>query len=430
MVIQKKLANKIKTAPNTAGVYIFKDSIGEVLYIGKAIDLRKRLSYYTKFKEDLYAKTANFLELADKLNWIEVKSELEALLLEMNLIRTLKPKYNVLNKDDKRPLFVHFSNDMFPRVKTARLEIPGTGEFIGPFPSSQKLKMVMKRLRRIFPYCSCNANRKTPCMYADLGLCNPSPPTIKTPEEAKIYKKNITRLKMFLRGKIQTVVRQLEREMQEYSKELKFEEAQKTKNQIAAIEMLLSSEHRIADYLKDDIIYNHLRQSQNKSLATFLGIASVSRIEGYDIANTQGTNATASMVVFEEGLPNTSEYRKFKITRIKEANDPLMIYHTLRRRLTHEEWHEPDVILIDGGKSQVKAALKAISEFGKTIKTIGLAKRFEQLVVPEDGNFRVVTLPLDSPHLTLLRAVRDEAHRFSTTYHKKLREKALFSVER
>lgn len=427
MVIRAHLARKIASAPETPGIYIFKDKAGAVLYVGKAINLKKRLHYYTKDRSDLYAKTALFLGKAERLNWIVVSSELESLLLEMNLIRTLKPKYNSASKDDKRPLFIHITNDEYPRVKTARLEIPGTGEYFGPFPSSQKLKLIMKRLRHIFPYCSCSPQRKTPCMYADLGLCDPSPSAIKTKEEAKRYHSNIIRLKLFLRGKIGKVVKILEKEMKMYAKNLEYEKAHKTKMQINAVQELLSMNHNIADYLKDSLVENHLRESQNKELALFLGLEKVHRIEGYDIANTSGTNATASMVVFSNGIADKSEYRKFKITKIKGVNDPLMIYHTLSRRLTHPEWPKPDVILVDGGKTQVRAAVRALEEAGENVRVVGLAKRFEQIVLPKNGSYLVVTPPMDSPYLTLLRAVRDEAHRFTTTYHKKLRQKEMFS---
>jgi excinuclease ABC subunit C len=427
MVIRKALAAKIATAPQVPGVYIFKDRAGVVLYVGKAINLRKRLQYYAKDRKDLYAKTALFLEKTERLNWIVVNSELESLLLEMNLIRSLKPKYNAASKDDKRPLLVHISNDRYPRVRTARIEIPGTGDYFGPFPSSQKLRIIMKRLRRIFPYCSCTTHRKTPCMYADLGLCDPSPAAITTAEDARQYRKNITRLKLFLGGKISNVIAVLKKEMKGYSEKFEFEKAQKAKEQIQAIEELLVSSHSISEYLKDTLVRDHLRKAQNDNLAQFLGLSSVERIEGYDVANTAGTNPTASMVVFTNGIPDSSEYRKFKITMIKGANDPLMMYHTLTRRFNHPEWDKPNVILVDGGKTQVRAALKAIEESGLKIKVIGLAKRLEQIILPTKEGFSVQTPPLDSPFLTLLRAVRDEAHRFTTNYHKKLRQKEMFN---
>ena len=425
MVISHKLAQKIKRSPQTPGIYIYKNAIGEVLYVGKAINLKKRLLYYTKDEKDMIPKTALFLEQAASLNWIEVKSELEALLLEMNLIRTLKPKYNSVNKDDKRPLFVHITNDEYPRVKTARIEISGTGDYIGPFPSSKKLKSILRSLRRIFPFCTCGTKRKKPCMYADLGLCNPSPFSIKNKIEAKQYRSNITKIKYFLRGNVNKVLKLLEVEMNQNVKQLKFEKAQNLKEQINAINELLISQHHIGEYLNNEAISNNLQSSQHNSLAQFLGLNQMERIEGYDIANTSGTNSTASMVVFINGHSDTSQYRKFKVIRVSGPNDAQMIYDTLKRRFNHPEWNFPQLILVDGGKAQVSAAVKAIKQSNLNIPVIGLAKRFEQIIVPQYPGYKVITPPLDSPYLTLLRAVRDEAHRFTTTYHKKLRLKSM-----
>jgi excinuclease ABC subunit C len=426
MVIINSIYQKIQKAPKEAGVYIFKNKLGEVLYIGKAISLKNRLSYYTKNENELYPKVAKFLAQAHKLSWIVVRNDLEAILLEMNLIRSLKPKYNAISKDDKRPLYVWITNDKFPRVKTARIEVKGKGDYFGPFPSGYKMRKIMKSLRKIFPYCSCNINRKKSCLYADLGLCKPSPHLIKTKKEASEYKSNIRRLKYFLSGKIDKVIKILEKEMKTFSDSQEFEKADEIKTKITDINYLLSQKHNIEEYLENSTIKSHLIKSQNKALSNLLGMKKIRRIEGYDIANTSGENSTASMVVFEDGLANTSAYKRFKIKYTKGPNDPQMIYETLLRRFNHDEWNFPDLILVDGGKGQVKAACKASFDHGLNIKVIGIAKRLEQLVFMEDSNFRVETLAMDSPALILLKAVRDEAHRFATNYHKKLRNNKLF----
>jgi excinuclease ABC subunit C len=427
MLMQNNLAEKIKTkAPQAPGIYIFKNKIGQVLYIGKAINLKKRLNYYTRKKVDLFPKTAQFIKLAKKLEWIEVESDLQALLLEMNLIRTLKPKYNALNRDDKRPLYIWITNDEFPRVKTARIEIANTGDYFGPFPSGYKLKQIMKKLRQIFPYCSCNQRRKKPCMFADLGLC-----PMKTDSQGSMscnkaeYKKNIRRLKLFLNGKVAQVLKLLNKEMKQYSLTRKYELAQKSKVQIETINQLLTQNHKISDYLRNEALSHNLALSQLKSLQTFLNLPKLFRIEGYDIANISGKLTTASMVVFEHGFANSGKYRHFKIQDIKDANDPLMIYQTINRRLKHKNWGMPDLILVDGGITQVRAGQKAINENGLNIKVIGLSKRLEQIIIPNLKSYQKFSPPLDSPYLTLLRAVRDESHRFATNYHKKLRDKEM-----
>jgi len=424
-VLIPDLVSKIQNAPQNPGIYIFKDIDRRVLYIGKAINLRRRLAYYTKSEKDLIEKTSRFLKLAEFLEWIEVKNDIEALLLEMNLIRTLKPKYNIISKDDKRPLYLFISNDPIPRVKTARLEIPGTGTYIGPFPSGYKLAYLLKKLRRIFPYCSCSSKRKTPCMYADLGLC-PNPFTLNNPESRARYKRNINRLKLFLSGKINQVVRILEKEMKFYSEKLDFEKARELKNQIDAINIFINQPGSMSEYMQDFSVANLLQNKQWEETKLYFGLGKMERIEGFDIANISGQLATASMVVFENGYPNTSKYRRFRIKDIDHADDPLMIYQTISRRLNHTEWTMPDIMLIDGGKTQLRAAMKALKEKEVELLTIGITKRFEQIIVPYMDTFKVLNLSMDSPVLNLMRAIRDEAHRFTTTYHKNIRQKNMF----
>ena len=353
---------------------------------------------------------------------------MEAILLEMNLIRSLKPKYNIQNKDDKRPLFIYITNDELPRIKTSRTEIAGTGEFIGPFPSAVKLKEIMKALRRIFPYCSCSTKRKKSCLFVDLGLC-PNPMVLKSKAEKLAYKRNITRLKWFLKGQINYVLKLLQKNMLQASLKQEYEKAQYIKNQIDSIQNLLSNQHKIGQYLTNQSLSADLAKSRLKSLSTFLQIKNLDRIEGYDVSNLGGENATAAMIVFEKGLANTSAYRQFKIRNLKTPNDPAMIYEALIRRLKHPEWPYPNLILVDGGKTQVKAGFKALAQSNLQIPLIGLAKKWEQIVIPQEDSFKIITPPLDSPFLILLQAIRDEAHRFTTTHHKKLRQRQLINAK-
>ncbi|PIP53196.1 hypothetical protein COX08_02260 [Candidatus Beckwithbacteria bacterium CG23_combo_of_CG06-09_8_20_14_all_34_8] len=426
-VLVQKLIDKIHLAPSKPGVYIFKDSTGNVLYIGKAINLKRRLLYYTKNETDLYLKTAKFLKLALKLEWIVVKSDIESMLLEINLIRTLKPKYNFISKDDKRPLLIHITNDPIPRVKTARIEISGTGEYIGPFPSSYKLTYLLKKLRHVFPYCSCSSKRKHACMYVDLGLC-PNPFNLNTPAAKQKYTKSINRLKLLLHGKIDSVLNILNKELKIYANKLEYEKAAEIKKQIEAIESLRQQPISISNYFQDASISQQISKSQWHNTQLFFNIDKLIRIEGYDIANTSGTLPTASMVVFENAYPNTSLYRKFRIKNIIGPNDQLMIYDTLKRRFQHKEWDFPQIILIDGGITQTKATLKALGELDiNNIKVVGLAKRFERLTLISNDKLVYQSLAMDHPVLTLLRSIRDESHRFTTTYHKKLRSKSILN---
>lgn len=427
-LIPKSLVNKIKIAPQLPGVYIFKNETGEVLYIGKAINLRKRLLYYTKKEDQLYEKTAIFLRQSSRLDYIKVESDVEALLLEMNLIRTLKPKYNIISKDDKRPLYVLITNNPYPTVRTARIEIAGIGEYFGPFPSGYKLNFILKKLRKIFPYCSCTSKKKIKCNYADLKLC-PGPYHLLDQHQKHDYLQNIKKLKLFLKGNILKVITILEKEMIDYAKLEKFEEAANIKEQIDAIKNLTSQRFTINQYLDHANIRNEIFQKQWEATALYFKIPKLDRIEAYDIANTGGKLPTASMAVFENAFPNTSKYRRFKIRGFADQNDPEMIYQTLKRRFKHEDWPLAEIILIDGGITQLRAAKKAAKESGKDIIIISLAKKQERLFIPLNNKEIIYpNLAMDDPILTLMRSIRDEAHRFTTNYHKKLREKSIFKI--
>ncbi len=432
-MIEKSLYRQIQKSPKKAGIYIFKDSKGKPLYIGKAIRLRDRLLYYCKASDLLEPKTVNFLKQAKKLSLIEVESGLEAVLLEINLIRTLKPKYNLRSKDDKRPLLLLITKDEFPRIKLARTEIPGTGDYFGPFSSAKNLRFILKRIRAIFPFCTCSIKRKQPCLYVSLGLCQPSPVELdhsnisldQYNQNKLIYRKNITQIKLFLRGKIRVVKKQLFNEMNLACSKQDYNYASLIKKQINIIDDILKPSRNINDYLVSPSIETEIKKAQLNSLSHSLNLSQVYRIEGYDIANISGKFASSAMVVFEAGYPNTSQYRRFKIKGLNSPNDPLMIYQTLMRRFKHPDWDYPDLILVDGGITQVRAGLKALKDNNLHIALIGLAKRYQQIIIPNKSDYKTYTPPLDSPYFILLKAIQNEAHRFSTIYHKKLRLKGM-----
>jgi excinuclease ABC subunit C len=264
-------------------------------------------------------------------------------------------------------------------------------------------------------------------LYADLGLCHPSPPTITKQAQKEQYLANIRRLKLFLSGKTKQVARELTTQMRQASKAQDFETAALLRDQLSAIEALLTRPPSVATYLQSDVLAPHLPNLQVQAVARLLHTVSARRIEGYDIANLGGRLATASLVVFENGRPNPDQYRRFKVRLPESPNDPAMMRHVLARRFNHPEWELPQVILIDGGKAQVGAIRQLIATRKlPAIQLVGLAKREETLVIPastQDRKWDLVELPPEDPALTLLKAVRDEAHRFATTYHKLLRLK-------
>ncbi|OGD63901.1 hypothetical protein A2160_01605 [Candidatus Beckwithbacteria bacterium RBG_13_42_9] len=372
------VVKKLKKAPQKPGIYLFRDHRGQVLYVGKAINLRHRLSFYTRFAK-ASLKTQLFLAKAEKVNWIIVRSEIESLLLEMNLIKQLKPPYNLAGRDDKRPAYLVITKEALPKIKISRLP-KGKEDFFGPFPSLRKLHQILKALRPIFSFCTCQ-KPKNSCLYAKLGLCRPVPLATTSSGERQQYLKQIRQLKLFLSGRVKQVLANLNKEMKALSLNQDYEKAAQIRDQISAINELLARPPQIASYLASQVLQPNLPQARLQSLETLLCHKPIVRIEGYDVANLGGRLATASMVAFVNGMPDSSQYRRFKIRLPALPNDPAMISHALARRLKHREWPLPDLILIDGGKTQLSRCQKVINQPLK-IKLVGLAKREETLILP------------------------------------------------
>lgn len=293
----------------------------------------------------------------------------------------------------------------------------------------------MRILRRIFPFCSCKKNKQEgkPCLYWHIGLCNPSPRIIikQSPEVAlrqkRIYQKNIGYLTSFLKGKKLSLISRLKKEMETAAKNENFEDAAKTRDQIRRLEFITQPHRRIADYLANpnlliDQRQEELRQLYNRLKKYFDKLKwPLSRLEAYDVSNIKGKKATGSMIVFIDGEPEKSEYRRFKIRFKQTPNDIAMIKEVLKRRLAHQEWDYPNLILIDGGRGQVNAAYKILYQYKlEKIPIIGLVKRKEKVII-SGKKTKEVDFPKDSPALYLLKRLRDEAHRFALSYHRKLR---------
>lgn len=299
-------------------------------------------------------------------------------------------------------------------------------------------------MRKIFPFQSVINHEKRICLFNHLGLC-PCPPVFDSFEFKKIYRKNIQNLIKFLQGKKQQVIKNLEKERDALSKKEKYEEAKLVQRQINAILYITRPMHNAIEYehnpnLSDDLRKNEIDQLVKKLQINGVEIYKLDRIECYDISNTSGTNATGSMVVFTNGEKDTSQYRRFKIKLTQMPNDFAMIQEVLNRRLKHIEWPFPDLIIVDGGKGQISSAQKILNGHRLSIPLIGLAKREEEIVIPVatrpglarlqgqalKHSFIILNLPKDSISLHLLMRIRNEAHRFAITYHRKLRSK-LFS---
>lgn len=393
------------------------------MYVGKAKDLKNRVSSYFTSGE-LGLKTAQLVRQIYKIQIIQVESEIEALLLEVNFIKKYAPKYNIRLTDGKAyPLIRITKKHMFPAVLTARRMDDKKSLYFGPFPSASTVRMMLRLLRRVFPYVSVLNHPKRFCLYHHLGLC-PCPPMFENAQEKTMYAKTIKHIIDFLDGKTEKVIKDLKKERDSLTKNEEFELSAKVQKQIDAIFYITHSTHKPFEYETNPHLKEDLRMQEMQDLQHILGMNGIkiilpTRIECYDNSNFQGTNPTSSMVVLTNGEIDKSEYRKFKIKSVKGPNDFASMQEVLTRRLKHTEWPYPQLLVVDGGKGQVSAAMQAVGN----IPLIGLAKR-EEIIITSD--LKEIQLPKHSPALLLIRRIRDEAHRFAITYHRKLRSKQLF----
>lgn len=409
--------DQVKNLPQEPGIYQFWDKDGKLLYVGKAISLKKRVASYFQ-KKSLGAKTDLLVSKIADISHIKVFSEFEALLLEASLIRENQPFFNFAAKDDKSPIYIRITNDAIPIVETVRKPQKKKGEYIaGPFPSAKTTREVLRVIRRIFPYCHHKCTKKR-CLFVHLGLC-PYPYADK--ESATKYIKTIKNIKKLLAGGSKLLLTDLTREMQIFSKTQKFEEADAIKKQIQQLEYIQTTYHSPREFLEQPTLVDDLTLLRLKDLQTVLNLEKIpKRIECYDISNIGGKQATGSMVVFENGKPQKSEYRRFKIKLLNTPNDYEMLEQVLTRRFKND-WKIADVMIIDGGRGQLNAAAKVVNKFEIKTTLISIAKRLEEIYTTD--NVLPISLPKESPARQLAQALRDEAHRFAITYHRLLRSK-------
>jgi excinuclease ABC subunit C len=560
------ILNKIKHVPSKPGCYIFRDAEGKPLYVGKATNLRSRVRSYWRPSSNVGIRISRMLAKARDVDWIVTESELEALILECNLIKEHRPPYNVRLRDDKSYPYIIITKEPFPRVLFTRNPKRDAGRCFGPFSSAFAVRDTLRLLHRTFRLIPCGKSFtgepvQRPCLYYHLGRCMAPCAGLANQEE---YAEEIRRVTLFLEGKSDELVSTLQAEMQSCAEKLEFEKAARLRDLIESIQTLMerqrvvnpeggdqdvvalvkdergaavemfyirggkligqrhfylegageaSPSEAVQEFLKRyyndatdipeeillpveieerKILQNWLRQRKGRmvtlavprggerlrlvelaalnaeqalqeihqqeqieearsaeALQTLQDLLALpqppERIEGFDISNIQGTAPVASMVVFEGGKPVKSEYRRFKIRYHPESpDDSAMMRETLLRRLhnyvestlqpqqakTSQKDKKdkfgklPDLIVVDGGRGQLNAALKAMEEVRIHVPVIGLAKKQELIYLPHQSE--PLALPMDSPALTLLRCLRDEAHRFALSYHRKLRSKRLF----
>ncbi|MBI3984984.1 MAG: excinuclease ABC subunit UvrC [Candidatus Levybacteria bacterium] len=416
-------SSSYRSLSSDTGVYLFLDKEGQIIYVGKAVNLKQRVSSYFQNSANLGDKTKALVDRVVKIRTISVNSEVESFLLEEKLVKKHKPRFNIMLKDDKAyPLVKITFKEKFPAVLVVRKKDDTKSLYFGPYTSAASLKTVLKLLRRIFPYQSVEHHGSRLCLYYHLGLC-PCPQVTGDTN----YKKTIKHIIDFLNGSTKKVIKDLEKERDEYSKNEDFENSKMIQRKIDAITLITSPFYKPFVYEENPNFRQDVLQQSLNSLIEILNnngvpVKKLERIECYDISNIQGKNATASMVVLRDGDKDTDSYRRFKIKGDYNGkpNDFAMMSEVLKRRFKHMDWPFPDLLVVDGGKGQVSTAVKALQELNLSVPLIGLAKREETIVTP---SLEEIKLPKDSKALLMIIKIRDEAHRFAITYHKKLRSK-------
>src|SRR3989344_2248724 len=417
-----------KNLPKYPGVYLFLDKQGNVLYVGKAKNLKNRVSSYFLDK-NLGPKTKLLVSKIEKIKIISVGSEIESLLLEASHIKKFAPFFNVKLTDGKSyPLIMISIKDKYPKILITRRIYDPNSLYFGPYPNPSSLRLVLKTIRKIFPFQNVLNHPKKTCLYFHLGLC-PCPPVFDSMGLRKIYKNNIKHIIKLLEGHPRTVMTQLIKERNLTSKNEDFEKAQKIQDQINAINAIITPVYKPFEYdinpnLRSDIRLSEIVELKENLKNNEVSVSSLKRIECFDISNISGKLSTGSMVVFIDGEKEPSFYRRFKIDpKIVGPNDFAIMGSVIQRRIKYfNSWGKPDLIIVDGGKGQITSTVKALRLNKTKIPVIGLAKRDETIIT---SKFKLIKLPKDSKALHFIMRIRDEAHRFAITYHRKLRSNLL-----
>ena len=436
---------KIEYLPHDPGVYRYLDASGKIIYVGKAKDLKRRVSQYFRPPEQLDRKTRALVEHIADLTYTVVETEEDALLLENNLIKQLQPHYNILLKDDKTYPWICIRNEPFPRVMLTRRYVQDGSLYFGPYASVHHARRLLDLMGSLWKLRIC-AHALTPeqieggklrcCLNYHLEKCAGPCEGLFSAEE---YQAQIEEIRKLLSGRTRELMYACRAKMQEAAADLRFEEAQEWKERLALLEAHHEREksvgHGILDMetyklLKEKTLPRRIEKAEKvvAQLQKDLGMSVPPRhIECFDNSNIQGTNPVASCVVFRDGLPCKRDYRHFNIKTVVGANDYASMKEVVNRRysrLMAEGEELPQLVVIDGGKGQLGFALEALMELGISDKIfiVGLAKRMEEVIVP--GDPLPLFLDRNSSSLRVLMQIRDEAHRFGITHHRNLRSKA------
>lgn len=385
--------------PKQPGVYFFKKDT-DILYIGKATSLKDRVRSY--FSDDVIhtrgSRIVDMIALADVVEFETTDTVLEALIKEANLIKKYQPKYNIKEKDNKSYSYVCITKDSLPKVvvergRTISFKSSEYESIFGPFPSQQKLFTALKIIRKIFPFVTDKTGSK---LYAQIGL----EPDMNKDNFFEIYKKNIRNLKLFFQGKKTALIKTLEKEMMSHAKKLKFERAHQIKKQIFALE-----------HINDVALIDDEKVS----------IQDVAfRIEAYDVAHMKGTHSVGVMTVFENGVPQKSAYRKFILKNTPKGDDLKGLVEILTRRFKHDEWALPDLVVIDGGKTQLKTAQSFFKSISLDVPIVSVVKDDSHKAREILGDTQMA-----KKYDKQIILINSEAHRFAIEFYRSKHRKSL-----
>lgn len=404
----------VKNLPDSAGVYIMKSKQGNVFYVGKALSLHKRVGSY--FSNRSHLRTDKLIEKVEDIDYIECDTQEQALILEAALIKELKPKYNIALRDSKTYPYIEITNEEFARVFISRPKVKSRNILFGPYPRIKTLKSALEMLRKIFPYRSCKTMPKTACLFFDLKLC-------PAPCEGRIffseYKVNIESICKVLKGERRKLARGLRAKMKRLGLKKDFESAAKARDKLRALENLYKGKPR---------------EHQIMSLKRILNLSTMPLvIEAIDVSSLGLYDSVGSVVVFRDGVPDKSSYRRFLIKEVKAKDDYAKIAEVIRRRyvrLIKEKKKIPDLIIVDGGLGHVTRSAKELRLLDLSVKIIGIAKRNEEVWFPgvvssKRNRKNPLCISKDNPCLHLIQRIRDEAHRFAHSYQLVRRRKRI-----
>lgn len=422
-MIDKK---EIEKLPNQPGVYLIRKK-KTILYIGKSTNIKERIKNHLE-QTKIDNKERKLFEEADNIKYYLFDSDLKITLKEAELIKKYKPKYNVRWKDDKNFLYIKITDDPdYPKVLLVRKKDETNKNCFGPFASKKEALTLLREIRKFIPFCTERKITKKPCLYSKIKLCDPCPNYIESLNDEnekkklkKRYKRNINLLLKFLKGNFSSITADLEKKLKNAIEREEYEKGIELREKIKIFKTLVEKKLFFFDNGGEINLEEKLHSLTKFLRDYFPQLQLLKRIEGYDLSNLSFQERAGSMVVFVNGYPDKSQYRRFKIE--EKRSDADMLREVIKRRLNNP-WQLPDLIVVDGGVAQIKTALSVLKEKGLNIPVIGIVKNPDRLVIPTPENrFKKIKIE-QIPANEIIINLRNESHRFAKKYHLYLRKK-------